>query len=148
MIAAHFEDLLTGDFDLNTRQELLEASALGGMVISQTGTTVVHTMGYSFTYFKGTDHGRANGLTLGHFLKLGESVCPERIREITDCINMKSVSEFIDYLNRLLKPDESLTEDEINKYTEITMNLAAKKLGACMIQATEADIRDIYSKIK
>lgn len=147
MIASHFDDLLSGDFDENTRQEFLEASALGGMVISQTGTTVVHTMGYSFTYFKGTDHGRANGLTLGQFLKLGEEKCPERIEEILTYMGMLSADEFIDYLNKLLKPTEELTSEEIKKYTEITMNLAAKKLGSCMICATEADIRDMYSKV-
>ena len=147
MIAAHFEDLITGNFSLSTRQEFLEASALGGMVISQTGTTVVHTMGYSFTYFKGTDHGRANGLTLGHFLKLGEERCPERIREILACLKMNSAQEFIDYLEELLKPNERLLKDEIDKYTDITMKLAAKKLGGCMISVDEADIRRMYSLI-
>lgn len=147
MIAAHFDDLLNGTFDIKTRQEFLEASAIGGMVISQTGTTVVHTMGYSFTYFKGTDHGRANGLTLGNFLKLGEEHCPERIEEIITYLGMLSVDEFIDYLNKLLKPSEVLTEDEVKKYTEITMNLAAKKLGGCMIPACEADIACMYSKV-
>lgn len=147
MISGHFDDLLTGAFDLNTRQEFLEASALGGIVISQTGTTVVHTMGYSFTYFKGTDHGRANGLTLGSFLKLGEKHCPERIEEILTYLGMLSVDEFINYLNKLLKPSEVLTEDEVKKYTEITMKLAAKKLGGCMIPACEADIAEMYSKV-
>lgn len=147
MIANHFDDLIKGNFDLKTRQDFLEASALGGIVISQTGTTVVHTMGYSFTYFKGTDHGRANGLTLGSFLKLGEKHCPERIEEIVTYLGMLSVDEFIDYLNKLLEPFEVLTDDEIKKYTEITMNLAAKKLGGCMIPATEADIADMYSKV-
>ena len=144
MIAAHFDDLLIGEFDLATRQDFLEASALGGIVISQTGTTVVHTMGYSFTYFMGTDHGRANGLTLAHFLKLGLKHCPERIEEILTYLGMLSVDEFIGYLDNLLKPTERLTEDEIKKYTDITMNLAAKKLGGCMIQVTEADIADLY----
>lgn len=147
MISAHFDDLLSGEFDLKTRQEFLEASCLGGMVISQTGTTVVHTMGYSFTYFKGTDHGRANGLTLGEFLKIGEKHCPERIEEIMTYLGMGSADEFVSYLDKLLKPTEVLTTDEVKKYTEITMRLAAKKLGACKIKATEADIADMYAKV-
>lgn len=147
IIAKHFDDLISGEFNRETRQEFLEASALGGMVISQTGTTVVHTMGYSFTYFKGTDHGRANGLTLGHFLKLGEKRCPERIEEILTYMGMTSADDFIIYLDKLLKPTEILTEEEIQKYTDITMNLAAKKLGGCMILAEKTDILNMYRSV-
>lgn len=147
MIAKHFDDLLTGEFDEQMRQEFLEASALGGIVISQTGTTVVHTMGYSFTYFKRTDHGRANGLTLGSFLKIGENKCPDRIEEILTYMGMLSTDDFIDYLNKLLRPVEVLTEEEIEKYTDITMNLAAKKLESCMIPVSRAEIADMYSKV-
>lgn len=147
MISKHFDELLTGDFEQNTRQDLLEASALGGIAISQTGTTVVHTMGYSFTYFMGTDHGRANGLILGEFLKIGESICPERIEEILTYMGMTTAEEFIDYLKMLLAPDELLSEDEIKKYTDITMRLASKKLDSCFVKIEKEDISDIYRKV-
>lgn len=147
IIAKHFDELLSGNFEAGTRQDLLEASALGGIVISQTGTTVVHTMGYSFTYFKGTDHGRANGLTLGSFLKKGESICPERIDEILTYMGMLSVEEFTDYMDMLLVPDEVLDNAEIEKYTDITMKLAAKKLGSCMIKVDRNDIFEMYKNV-
>lgn len=147
MISRHFDDLLSKRFDLKLRQELLEASALAGMVISQTGTTVVHTMGYSFTYFKGTAHGRANGLLLGEFLKLGEVDNKERLSDILKAMNMSSCDEFSKFLKDLLKPVEILTGDEVKKYTEITMGLAAKKLNGCMILAAEKDIAHMYEKV-
>ena len=145
MIAAQFPALETGRFDEAARQSLLEASALAGMVISQTGTTVVHTMGYSFTYFLGTDHGRANGLTLGQFLELGEAQCPARIREILSCLGMTKAAELTAFLRKLLQPDERLSEAQVRKFTEITMKRGAKKLSDCMIRVSETDIMNLYA---
>ena len=56
-------------FDKDTRERLLYMSMLAGIVISQTGTTSVHSMGYCLTYFKSVPHGKANGLLLGEYLK-------------------------------------------------------------------------------
>ncbi len=145
MIAAQFPALEAGRFDPAARQSLLEASALAGMVISQTGTTVVHTMGYSFTYFLGTDHGRANGLTLGQFLALGEAQCPARIREILSCLGMTQAAELTAFLRKLLQPDERLSEAQVRKFTEITMKRGAKKLSDCMVRVSETDILNLYA---
>ena len=55
-----------------TRERLLYASMLAGMVIAQTGTTAVHAMGIRSTYFKDVDHGKANGLLMYEFLRFLE----------------------------------------------------------------------------
>ena len=69
MIAKEFDNLAGFTLDSAARDTLLMASALGGMVIANTGTTAVHAMGYGLTYFKDVDHGRANGLLITSFLK-------------------------------------------------------------------------------
>ena len=148
MIASHFEDLRTGNLSAFARQDLLEASALAGMVISQVGTTVVHTMGYSFTYFLGTDHGRSNGLNLGSFLMLGEAQCPDRIKEILACMDMQTVEELKAYLDGLLKPYEVLTDTQISHFSNITMKLAAKKLADCVIAVEKNDIINMYAEYR
>lgn len=43
-----------GTLTLEERDELLYASMLAGMTIAQSGTTAVHGMGYSLTYFTGS----------------------------------------------------------------------------------------------
>ena len=59
-ISTCYAALKSGNLSLEDRGNLLYASTLDGMVISHTGTIAVHSMGYSLTYFKDVDHGRAN----------------------------------------------------------------------------------------
>ncbi|RPJ81369.1 MAG: iron-containing alcohol dehydrogenase, partial [Deltaproteobacteria bacterium] len=58
----------TRKIDFETREKLLLGSMLAGVAIAQTGTTVVHAMGYSLTFFNNIDHGKANGLLLCEYL--------------------------------------------------------------------------------
>jgi 1,3-propanediol dehydrogenase/alcohol dehydrogenase len=50
--------------DLESRKHLLHASMLAGMVIAQTGTTLIHGMGYAPTTHYGIPHGLANGVLM------------------------------------------------------------------------------------
>lgn len=50
--------------DLEARSQMLQASMLAGCVIAQSGTTLVHGMGYYFTTRFGVPHGLANGLVV------------------------------------------------------------------------------------
>jgi alcohol dehydrogenase class IV len=56
--------VLTNPEDLHGRGQLLYAAMLSGVVISQSGTTLVHGMGYYYTLDHGTAHGVANALLL------------------------------------------------------------------------------------
>ena len=48
---------------------------------ANTGTTAVHAMGYSLTYYKNIDHGRANGLLRGANVIM-PNLTPTRYREL------------------------------------------------------------------
>ncbi|MDR1947540.1 MAG: iron-containing alcohol dehydrogenase [Desulfovibrio sp.] len=101
-----------------TRWKLLCASTLAGMVIANTGTTAVHAMGYSLTYYKNIDHGKANGLLLARFLAFTERTRKERIAEILSCMHLKTVEEFARLLDGLLGKREKLSAAEIKHYAE------------------------------
>jgi len=47
-------------FDEQSRNDLMYASMLGGIAISHTGTTAMHALGYSMTYFHKMPHGFSN----------------------------------------------------------------------------------------
>ncbi len=51
--SAALERLQKGAVDEKARSALLLASCLGGITIAQTGTTIVHGLGYPLTYFHG-----------------------------------------------------------------------------------------------
>jgi len=141
-ISKCFESLKSGQLTRMQRFELLYASTLGGMVIANTKTTAVHSMGYSLTYFHDIDHGRANGLLLGEFLKYIEKSWPERVNEILSAMGMSNVNEFITMLDDLLGEREKLTDEQIENYASIAAGSANVK--NCPIVPSREDLIKIF----
>ncbi len=141
-ISRCFESLKSGKLTKIQRFELLYASTLGGIVIANTKTTAVHSMGYSLTYFHDIDHGRANGLLLGEFLKYIERIWPERVCEILSAMGLSTVNEFITLLDGLLGERERLTDEQIEKYVSITAKSGNVK-NSPIIPGTK-DLIEIY----
>lgn len=117
-VVSCFEALRSGELSFEVRERLLYASMLAGIVIAQTGTSIVHSMGYPLTYFNDIDHGRANGLLLSAFLDFVRESNPQRVEQILSCINLSSVNEFEDMLVSVLGDKEMITVDEIERYAD------------------------------
>lgn len=130
--------------DPKKREELLQASFMAGMVIAQTGTTAVHAMGYSLTYFKDIDHGRANGLLLGEYLRLVEKEQPDLARRILEAMNLSGVDQFKELINQLLGEKEEISTEEINQYSK--MAIQTKNIANCVVKPNEGDIRIIFTQ--
>lgn len=128
----------------HTREQLLLASCIAGMVIAQTGTTIVHSMGYSLTYFKDIDHGRANGLLLSEYLRFVEKVEPDLADRILKAMNLADVRTFEKLINNLLGGKEEFTREELNNYSKIAIK--AKNIGNCIVQPTEEDICEMFKQ--
>lgn len=143
-ISECFEGLKSGNLSLEERGKLLYASTLGGMVISHTGTTAVHSMGYGFTYFKDIDHGRANGLLLAEFMRVIEPEMKEVVENILSCMSLNSVDELKTWLADLLGEKEVITKEEIEKYASIAIK--AKNIANCPVKVTEGQLVEIYTK--
>lgn len=145
IIAKLFDNLKAFDLTKEDRDHLLYASTLGGIVISHTGTTAVHAMGYSLTYFKGVDHGRANGLLIGEFLRLIQKVLPVRVDTMMDKMGFVSLQEFINKLDELLGEKEKLTLAEVEEYTSIAIK--AKNITNSIVIPTKEDLLHIYKTV-
>ncbi len=104
---------------LAEREELLYASLLGGMVIAQTGTTMVHSLGYSLTFFRNIPHGRANGLLLTEYLRFLQPVTPEKVSAILKALGLESIDECGLLMRTLLGEEDALTEEELEKFSRI-----------------------------
>lgn len=129
--------------DKSIRESLLQASFMAGIVIAQTGTTVVHAMGYSLTYFKHIDHGRANGLLLGSYLALVKKKQPELADKILSAMNLKEIYEFTQITNELFGEKEKITQEEIKSFSEIAMK--TKNIANCIVKPTEEDVKAMYT---
>lgn len=143
-IAACFPALEAGALTPQQRQSLLLASTEAGMVIANTGTTAVHAMGYSLTYFQHIDHGRANGLLFAAFLDWMEQKCPARTGEVLACLGLGSAGELRAVFARLLGAPETLTAQQVKQYAAIAAR--SKNLANCLAAPSQTEIEEIYRK--
>jgi len=120
-ISSCFDAMKSGKLSLDGRFELLYGSTLGGMVIANTGTTAVHSMGYSLTYFHNVDHGRANGLLLPAFMSYVSKHDPKLISTILSIMGYDTVQEFKDTLDALLGDRGFLTREQAETYAAIAL---------------------------
>lgn len=118
------------------RHNLLYGSMLAGMVISHTGTSIPHAMGYSLTYFKDIPHGRANGMIIPEYIKFNlRNTDNPRIMEVINYSGFSDVNSFMATLRKLCgnvpKLEDREVEDYINlahKAKNITNNLVIPEL--------------------
>ncbi len=136
--------LADGYNDEDLRSELLLAANMAGVVIAQTATTIVHAMGYSLTYFKGIDHGRANGLLLAPYLDFIVEARPQGVREVLDALGCRDVGRFAELLGSLLGERESISQDEIRKFSAIAIK--TKHVVNTARGTGKADIESLYAK--
>lgn len=124
--------------------ELLWASTLGGIVISQTGTTIVHSMGYQLTYYKDIPHGRANGLLLGEYLMRTDEVLSHKTQLYLEALGMESIDELKGILKDILPTYESFSEAELSEWSKTTVK--AKNAAVCPFAVTREVELEIYKK--
>lgn len=136
--------LADGASDDALRSELLLAANMAGAVIAQTATTIVHAMGYSLTYFKDIDHGRANGLLLGPYLEFIAEAKGESVREVLGALGFRELSGLARLIDSLLGEREGLSSEEIKKFTAIA--LGTKHVANTSRVVGEADIESLYKK--
>ena len=119
--AENIAALKAGSFSLENRASLLLASTLGGITIAQTGTCLVHALGYSLTYFHGLPHGRANAVFLAEYLRYTETVEPQRTEEILGLLGLSSPEDFGGLISGLFRQkldNFSLSKAEKRRYVQ------------------------------
>ncbi|MBR5535657.1 MAG: iron-containing alcohol dehydrogenase [Clostridia bacterium] len=143
IIGRYVDNLKNGNFNIDICTDLLWAASLGGVVISQTGTTIVHSMGYALTYYKDIPHGMANGLLLGEYLERTSRVLPDKVKVALDAFGM-DLDEFKAFLKECLPCDIKFSEEELTKWSETAIK--AKNVPVCPFEVTREDELDIYKK--
>jgi alcohol dehydrogenase class IV len=99
-------------------------------------------MGYSLTYFKNIDHGRANGLLLGEYLRLVDEKRPDLTAKILSEMKLPNVDALEELLERLLGTKETLSPEEIGLYTQIAVK--SKNIANGVVIPSEEEIRRMF----
>lgn len=138
ILRAELPALTEGKYSDGDRDALLYASTLAGMVIANTGTCAVHSMGYSLTYFHGAPHGRANGLLLPAFFSVCEERAPARVKEILGAAGFETSEELAAALSPLLGEREKIDGEKLRAYAEkASVN---KNIKNCRVHFSEEDL--------
>ena len=144
LLSKHKDRFINGDFDIPSCTELLYGSAIGGAVISHTGTTIIHSMGYPLTYYKNIPHGRANGTLLTEYLKRTNEVNCDKVSDILKALKFNSTDEFEDYINKIIEIPSDITEDEISEWTKTTIQ--SKNALVCPFEVDYEKEVEIFKK--
>jgi len=102
----------------------------------------MHSMGYSLTYFKDIDHGRANGLLMAEFLRFVEKSMPSLTDKILYSMGIKSIDSLGKLLSRLLGENENIKIEEFEKFSSVAIK--AWNIKNCAVVPTESDLTEIY----
>jgi len=161
LLVHHLPKVMDSPEDIKARSYVLYASLLAGMVIAQTGTILVHGMGYRITSDFGLPHGRANGLLLpwvcefnlteryDKFTLLAESLG----EEVKNLSKEEAAKKAIRGIQRLLRElgmpenlkDRKIKEETIREFAEEIMQ-DERKLANNPRRATLEDIIKIYKR--
>ncbi len=108
------EGLKNRAFTPQLREELLLISALAGMVIAQTKTTLPHQLGYALTYHKAVPHGFACGLLMTAFLRVHEN--KGKVQRLLKLLNLTHIEDLEAFLNNIISLRPTLTQTEAESF--------------------------------
>ncbi len=79
--------------DLNARSQMMYAAMLSGCVIAQSGTTMVHGLGYAYTTRCSLTHGLANALLLAPVFQFNAQHVPKKVAALAEALGVKTTAE-------------------------------------------------------
>ncbi len=135
--------IMNRQFDEQNRSDLMYASMLGGIAISHTGTTAMHALGYSMTYFHMMPHGFSNLYFVKPYFRHMLICAKEKALFIIAQMgfeNMESMCDF--FLDKMQRP--VLNQEQCVKYGSIAMMQSSIK--ATPGNLTEEDIVRMYKE--
>lgn len=117
----------TESLTIEDREELYNASILGGLSIAITGTAFPHALGYFLTENYGIAHGTACAVFLNEFVDYNAEIKPELTKEFFEEIRVDTDS-FKTTVEKITPPiDVKLSDSDIEKLSVRWENNAALK---------------------
>jgi len=135
----------TKAFTKDIRDNLMYASYMGGIAITHTGTTIVHAMGYSLTYFKKLSHGHANALLLGAYLRFNYNYTKDKINKVLNILQFDNIDILEQYFLNNVGNKPRMTEAEYIKFSKLAYSQKSVKNNCNKVD--EKIIERIYKEV-
>lgn len=103
------------------KEKLMLMSLLGGMAIQITGVTLVHGMGYCYTFFNQIPHGQANGFLVGDYLTYIQESAGEKLKKAMEMMQYTEIKDIKEDIEIMLGKAPAVDSETAKKYTELTM---------------------------
>jgi len=140
LLGPRLRELTEDSLCVQWREDVLYGSMLAGLVISHTGTSIPHALGYSLTYFKDIPHGRANGMILPAYTRFNlERSADPKIKLALSVAGFTSPIDFAQVMISLVGKFPDLSSAEMDKF--ITIGAQAKNIHNNLVIPTAADLR-------
>ncbi|OQB23916.1 MAG: Alcohol dehydrogenase 2 [Firmicutes bacterium ADurb.Bin182] len=108
------------------RDDLMLVSLLGGVAISQTGTTMMHAMGYQLTYYYGQPHGKANAIVMPVYLEEAAKYVPDKLTAALSAMGL-SRNQLSSFLERNIPADFNIKSNEPAFWGKLAMKQGSVK---------------------
>lgn len=138
----HKESLLLDDNNMDAMKAFMTASTLAGMAISQTGTSIPHSMGYPLTYYHGLYHGAANAVFTASYLNLCKNKW--KVATIIETLGFESVQSLGEFIEATVGR-MTITDEEIDRYSDMLMS-NERKLKNHPDPITKEDVVRVYKE--
>ena len=131
--------------NLEARCALSQASIYGGMTISQTSTSLQHSIGYPLTTEFNVPHGLANGIVMKQIMKLYKPAVHGLLDEAFGSFHF-SMESFFDWLDDLgLKADVQITEEFIKQ--RVPEVISSRNMLNNPLEVSAEQIADIFMSL-
>ncbi|MCK4544223.1 iron-containing alcohol dehydrogenase [candidate division WOR-3 bacterium] len=129
----------------DARTNMAMASLLGGLAISQTGTILLHALGYPLTIYYDIPHGLANAIMLIPFIEFMEKIKVKRLHDILSILSLPELKDMFDKLNiKTGLKEYGIGEDIIDVFTNNVMD--KKNLKSTPFEINEEVVIKLYRK--
>ena len=126
-------------FTAKQYEELILASAIAGMAISHTGTSLPHRMSYHFTYQDSIPHGVAVGAFLAAYIMYSDN---NEQKYVLETLGMSSCDELRNFIRSVT---ETITIPEADLHECIEFVISNKsKLASCPYEVDYEIVKKMY----
>jgi len=156
LMSRHLPQAVAHGHDLEARSQVLYASMLAGVVIAQTGTTLLHGMGYAPTTKYNIPHGLSNAVLMPHVMAFNGVTHGERYAQLAMAMGRRNEAvlgtelaiEAVKCLRDELKMpmrlrDLGVKEEDLEDFARETME-HTRNLANNVRQVSFEDVLQIY----